>query len=67
MPAHQILEEAGNLYKVSKSLETLARQHEHLAEALTVLSGTVRNSATLLEVLVTVKLSPEPCSDSTSN
>jgi len=46
MPAQQILQEASRLYKVSESLDMLAEQDVHLADALTVLSGTVRNSAT---------------------
>jgi len=58
MPAHEILQEAKNLHKVSDSLDLLAVQHAPLAEALTILSGSVRNSATLLEVLVALKMGP---------
>jgi hypothetical protein len=58
MPAHEILLEAKKLHKVSDSLELLAMQHAPLAEDLSILSGSVRNSATLLEVLVAVKMGP---------
>jgi hypothetical protein len=58
MPAHEILLEAKKLHKVSDSLDVLATQHEPLAEALAILSGSVRNSATLLEVLVALKMGP---------
>ena len=58
MPAHEILLEAKKLHKVSESLDVLATQHGPLTEALTILSGSVRNSATLLEVLVTLKMGP---------
>ncbi len=60
MPAHEILLEAKKLRRVSDSLDVLATQHAPLAEALTILSGNVRNSATLLEVLVELRLGPEP-------
>jgi len=60
MPANEILQEAKKLHKVSASLDLLAEQHAPIAEALTILAGSVRNSATLLEVLVTVKLNQDP-------
>ena len=60
MPANEILLEAKKLHKVSDSLDLLAGQHTPIAEALTLLSGSVRNSATLLEVLVALKLGPIP-------
>jgi hypothetical protein len=67
LPAHEILLEAKKLRKVSDSLDVLATQHAPLTEALTVLSGNVRNSASLLEVLVELRLGPEPGLESTSN
>jgi hypothetical protein len=67
MPAQQILQEARKLHKVSECLDKLAEQHAHLAEGLTILSGSVRNSATFLEVLVTVRLGSKPWLDTTSN
>jgi hypothetical protein len=60
MPAHEILQEANKLRKVNDSLDELASQHAHLSEALTILSGNVRNSASLLEVMVELRLGPEP-------
>jgi hypothetical protein len=63
MPAHEILQEAKNLRKVSDSLDVLAVQHAPLAEALTILSGSVRNSVTLLEVLVALKMGDAPGHD----
>ncbi|MGA2352760.1 MAG: hypothetical protein ABSF70_20175 [Terracidiphilus sp.] len=67
MPANQILLEAKKLHKVSDSLDVLAAQHAPIAEALSVLSGNVRNSATLLEVLVAMKLGEAPSLDSRVN
>jgi hypothetical protein len=59
MPAHEILQEARKLHTVSDSLDLLAAQHAPIGDALSILSGSVRNSATLLEVLVALKLGPE--------
>jgi len=56
MAAHEILSEAGKLHMVSRNLEQLAGQHEPMAEALSVLAGTLRQSATMLEVMVEVRL-----------
>jgi hypothetical protein len=35
-------------------------QHAPIEEALSILSGNVRNSASLLEVLVALRMGPEP-------
>ena len=67
MPANEILQEAKKLHRVSDSLDTLAEQHAPISEALTILAGTVRNSATLLEVLVALRLGPVPGFDSARN
>jgi hypothetical protein len=67
MPAKEILQEAKKLHKVSDSLDVLAEQHSPIAEALSILSGSVRNSATLLEVLVTLRLGPVPGLDTVVN
>jgi hypothetical protein len=67
MPAQQILQEARRLYKVSESLDMLAEQDVHLSGALAILSGSVRNSATLLEVLVTLRPEAESRLDPRSN
>ena len=67
MPAKEILQEAKKLHRVSDSLDVLAEQHIPIAEALSILSGSVRNSATLLEVLVSLRLGPVPGLDSVVN
>jgi hypothetical protein len=67
MPAEEILQEATKLRKISDSLDTLAHRHAPLTEALSILSGSVRNSATLLEVLVALRLGPIPEVDSVIN
>jgi hypothetical protein len=67
MPANEILQEATKLHKVSDSLDVLAQQHAPISEALSILSGSVRNSATLLEVVVALKLRPAPGFDPAIN
>jgi hypothetical protein len=67
LPAHEILQEAKKLRKVCDSLDVLAAQHALLEEALTVLSGNIRGSASLLEVLVALRLGPDLALESTSN
>ena len=58
MAANDILREAAKLHIVSASLLMLAEQNAPLADALSKLAESVRQSATLLEVLVAVKLGP---------
>ncbi len=53
-----ILHEAKQLYKVGNRLESLAGEHPIVSDALVSLSGTVRNTASLLEVLVATRLAP---------
>lgn len=67
LAANEILQEAKKLHNVSESLDKLARQQAPVAEALTILAGSVRNSATLLEVLVALRFGPEPGLDRISN
>jgi hypothetical protein len=67
MPAKEILQEAKKLRKISDNLNTLAHQHSSITEALSILSGNVRNSATLIEVLVTLRLGPTTEVDSAVN
>ena len=67
MPVNEILQEAKKLHKVSDSLTLLAEKHAPVSEALSILSGSVRNSATLLEVLVALRLGPVPGLDSVVN
>jgi len=58
MQRNAILDEVQQLYSVSDRLEVLAEQHPLVSDALVTISGTVRNTATLLEVLVEIKLAP---------
>ena len=58
MPSTAILQEVQRLYGVSDRLDSLAEQHSLVSEALLIISGSVRNTATLLEVLVATKMLP---------
>ena len=58
MPSTAILYEVQRLYGVSDRLDSLAEQHTVVSEALLAISGSVRNTATLLEVLVAMKMAP---------
>ncbi len=58
MPSNAILHEVQQLYSVSDRLDSLAEQHPLVSEALITISRSVRNSATLLEVLVALKIAP---------
>jgi hypothetical protein len=53
MPSNAILYEATQLHKVSDRLDLLAEEHPLVSAALITISGSVRNTATLLEVLAT--------------
>ena len=56
MPPTTILYEIQKLYDVSDRLNLLSEQHPLVSEALISISGSVRNTATLLEVLVATKM-----------
>jgi len=56
MPSTAILNEVQRLHGVSDRLDSLAEQHPVVSEALLSISGSVRNTATLLEVLVATKM-----------
>ena len=58
MHLNAILHEAQQLYNVSDRLDLLAGEHPVVSEALVGISGSVRNTATLLEVLVATKMGP---------
>ena len=58
MPSIEILHEARQLHGVSDRLDSLADQHPKVSEVLIGISGSVRNTATLLEVLVATKITP---------
>jgi len=59
MHSNAILHEVQQLYKVSDRLDSLAEQHPLVSEALITIAGNVRNTATVLEVLVATKM-PAP-------
>jgi hypothetical protein len=60
MPSTAILRVAQTLHEVSDRLDQLADEHEEISisTALTTISGNIRHTATLLEVLVVTKLGP---------
>jgi hypothetical protein len=58
MHPNAILNEVRQLYNVSDRLDSLAGQHPLVSEALISISGSVRNAATLLSVLVAMKIAP---------
>ena len=58
MPSSAILYEAQRLHHVSDRLDSLSEDHPLVSEALVTISGSVRNTATLLEVLVATKMDP---------
>ncbi len=58
MPSTAILHEVQRLHGVSDRLDTLADQHPIVSEALLSISVSVRNTATLLEVVVAMKMAP---------
>ena len=56
MPSIAILHEAQKLHSVSDRLDLLASELPLVSEALISISGSIRNTATLLEVLVATKM-----------
>jgi len=59
MPFQAILREVDQLHDVSTRLEALAEQHPPVSEPLMTIAGNVRNSATVLAVLVATR-GPKP-------
>jgi hypothetical protein len=55
LPLEAILNEVEQLHGVSDRLEGLAEQHPPVSEALITIAGSVRNTATVLAVLVATK------------
>jgi len=58
MHPNAILHEVQQLYNISERLDLLAEKHPLLSGALLGISGRVRNTATLLEVLIATKMPP---------
>jgi hypothetical protein len=59
MPFQAILREVDHLQNVSTRLEALAERHPPVSEPLVTIARSVRNAATLLEVLVATR-GPKP-------
>jgi hypothetical protein len=59
MPFQAILREVDQLHNVSTRLEALAEQYPLVSEPLITIAGSVRNAATVLEVVVATK-GPKP-------
>jgi hypothetical protein len=55
MPLEAILHEVAQLNSVSDRLEGLAERHPPVSKALITIAGSVRNTATMLAVLVATK------------
>jgi hypothetical protein len=55
MPFDAILREVDQLHSVSTRLEGLADQHLPLSEGLLTIAGSIRETATVLAVLVLAK------------
>jgi len=55
MAFEAILADAEQLHNVSNRLEALPERHPPVSDALMTISGSVRNTATVLEVLVVTK------------
>jgi len=58
MPSIAILREAKQLYSVSDRLDSLAKQYPVVSEALITMAGSVRITATLMQVPVATKIGP---------
>jgi len=58
MRANKILNEAQNLSSVSARLDSLADENPVVSEALLVIAANIRDSAVLLELLVTTRMPP---------
>jgi hypothetical protein len=56
MHPNAILHEIRQLYNVSDRLYSLAEQHPLVSDALIGISGSIHNTATLLEVVVAMKI-----------
>jgi hypothetical protein len=62
-----ILQEAQQLHSVSDRLDLLSDEHPHLAEALLIISASVRDIATSLELLGLTKALPASEVDSAND
>ena len=60
MAFEAILDEVDQFHNVSTRLEGLAAQHPPVSEALITIAGNVRNTATVLAVLVATRSREKP-------
>lgn len=60
MPFQELLDEVEHLHGVSTRIEGLADNHPAVGEELLVIAGNVRDTATVLAVLVATKLGSKP-------
>jgi hypothetical protein len=58
MHSSAILHQVQHLCSISNHLDSLPEQHPLVSEILIGISGSVRNTATLLEVLIATKITP---------
>ena len=58
MPSNALLHEARQLHNVSDRLVVLAEENPLVSAALITISGSVRSTATVLEVLIATKIDP---------
>jgi hypothetical protein len=63
MPYESILQEVHQLNDVSERLTLLSAEHPLVEEALMTICGNIRNTSTLLEVLVALKTTNPEQSD----
>ncbi len=56
MPFEAILHEIEQLHDISERLATLADRHPLMSEALMAVSGSVRDTATILGVLIATRM-----------
>ena len=67
MHPNLLLQEAQQLHRVSDRLDALAEEHPLFSHLILPISGSIRNTATLLEVLVVTKLEPSAGIDSAND
>jgi len=56
MPANEMLQEAKKLHAMGDSLAVLANHNPPVEEALSIISGNVHHTASLLQVVVAMKM-----------
>lgn len=60
MPYQSLLDEIEQLHGVSTRIEGLAEKHPAVGDELLMIAGNVRDTATILAVLVATKLGHKP-------